>query len=55
MNQTIDTGKLITVRTYADNYKGRKGKVTVSYIHKMIRDGKLKAVMIDGVRFIEKN
>ena len=49
----IDATQLQTVFNYAATRIGRSGKpVTVGYVYKLIQDGKLPTVVIDGIRFI---
>lgn len=45
---TIDTSKLITVFNYA-----KRKKLTTAAIYKQIKKNKLKAVEIDGMKFIQ--
>lgn len=44
----IETTNLQTVKNYAANMG-----VTPSYIYKLIREGKMSSIIIDGVFFIE--
>ena len=44
----INTEKLRTIKNFA-----MKEKVTPSYIYKLIKEGKMSAVLIDGVQFID--
>ena len=39
---------LMTIKNYA-----LKQKVTPSYIYKLVKEGKMKVVSIDGVQFID--
>jgi hypothetical protein len=51
MAPMIDTARLVTVQTFADTYKEGK-PVNRSYIYKLISEGKLATVKIDGVVFV---
>ena len=51
MAELIDPARLQTVHNYAAAQKGGKG-VTPSYIYRLIRDGKLAALTIDGTVFV---
>ena len=44
----IETNNLKTIRNYALSMN-----VTASYIYKRIKEGKMKAVVIDSVQFID--
>jgi hypothetical protein len=44
----IDTSKLKTIKNYA-----LSEKVTPAYIYKLIKEGKMNAIQIDGVSFID--
>lgn len=44
----IEISSLKTIKNYALKYK-----VTPSYVYKLIKQGDLKAVVIDGVQFID--
>lgn len=46
--KTPQLNKLKTVKTFA-----MANKVTTSYIYKLIKEGKMSAVIIDGVNFID--
>jgi hypothetical protein len=51
MAEKIDPSRLRTVANYASTYKD--GQPTHrSYIYKLIKDGKLETVDIDGVTFV---
>jgi hypothetical protein len=39
---------LKTVKNYADSFR-----VTASYIYKLVNEGKMELVLIDGVRFVD--
>lgn len=47
-SKTVDITTLQTIKNYAD-----KHGVTTSYIYKLIKENKLYAVEIDGVKFID--
>ena len=47
---TADFKNLKTIKSYA-----LKNKVTPAYIYKLIKKGKMKAFLIDGVQFIDEN
>lgn len=44
----IEIDKLKTVKTFA-----MANSVTTAYIYKLIKEGKMKAFVIDGVNFID--
>ena len=44
----VNTETLLTIKNYALKYK-----ITPSYVYKLIKGGELKAVVIDGVQFID--
>jgi hypothetical protein len=44
----IESNNLKTVKNFA-----LQNKVTASYIYKLIKEGKMKPVMIDNVQFID--
>lgn len=44
----IDISNLMTIRNYAV-----KERVTVQYIYKLIRQGKMESLLIDGVQFVD--
>lgn len=44
----MKTNKLIRVKTYADN----NGK-SLAWAYKQIKNGKVKYVIIDGIKFIQ--
>lgn len=46
----MNTDKLIRVSTYAKN----EG-ISVQTVYDRIRDGKLRCIVIDGIKFIEPN
>lgn len=48
MRKQLDISKLRTIKNYAV-----KNNVTPTYIYKLIKEGKLKVVMIDNVQFID--
>lgn len=50
INAKQDITKLITVKNYAN-----KLKVTTPYIYRLIKQGKLKTIVIDGFTFIDLN
>lgn len=43
----IDTENLLNIKNYAT-----KENVTPSYIYKLVKEGKMKTITIDGVQFI---
>ena len=51
MAPLIDTARLVTVQTFADTYKDGK-PVNRSYIYRLISEGKLETVKIDGTVFV---
>jgi hypothetical protein len=51
MAPLIDTTRLVTVKTFASTYK-EGGPVNRSYIYKLISEGKLETVVIDGAVFV---
>ena len=51
MAPMIDTARLVTVQTFADRYNGGAG-VTRAYIYKLIKQGKVDTVKIDGAVFV---
>lgn len=51
MAPLIDPARLVTVQTFADRYNGGVG-VTRAYIYKLIKQGKLETVRIDGAVFV---
>lgn len=51
MAPIIDTSRLVTVQTFSETYKDGK-PVNRSYIYKLISEGKLDTVKIDGVVFV---
>lgn len=44
----IETSILITIKNYA-----LRERVTTSYIYKLIKEGKMNSLDIDGVQFID--
>lgn len=54
MTELLDPARLQTVHNFAAAYTSKSGKVgvTVGYIYKLIGEGKLESVTIDGMRFI---
>jgi hypothetical protein len=46
--KTIDINKLKTIKNFA-----RENDVTSSYIYKLIKENRMKAVIIDDVKFID--
>jgi hypothetical protein len=49
----IDTDRLQSIKRFAANYQGRKGKgVAVGYIYQLINESKLKSIEIDGIKFV---
>lgn len=54
MAPTFDTDRLQTVKNFADAYPNRKGGkgVSVSYMMRLIKEGKVPSVVIDGMRFV---
>jgi predicted site-specific integrase-resolvase len=46
----MNTDKLIRVSTYAKNED-----ISVQTVYDRIRDGKLRCIVIDGIKFIEPN
>jgi hypothetical protein len=48
MKLNINIAKLITVKHFAMN-----NKVTTAYIYKLMTEGKIKPVEIDGVKFVD--
>ena len=49
----IDPSRLQTVFNYAATRVGRSGKpVTVGYVYRLIKEGKLESVTIDGMAFV---
>jgi hypothetical protein len=44
----LEITHLQTIKHFADN-----NKVTASYIYKLIKEGKMAPVIIDGVQFID--
>ena len=44
----MDLGKLIRVSTYA-----KQEDISVQTVYDRIKDGKLKAIVIDGIKYIE--
>ena len=46
----MDLEKLIRVSTYA-----KQEDVSVQTVYDRIKDGKLKAIVIDGIKYIEKS
>lgn len=44
----VDTTDLLTIKNYALKYN-----ITPSYVYKLIKANDLKAVVIDGVQFID--
>lgn len=45
----MDLEKLIRVSTYA-----KQENISVQTVYDRIKDGKLKAIIIDGIKYIEK-
>lgn len=45
----MDLEKLIRVSTYA-----KQEDISVQTVYDRIKDGKLKAIIIDGIKYIEK-
>jgi hypothetical protein len=48
MKKQVNISNLKTIKNYAV-----KNNVTPAYIYKMVREGKMKVVNIDGVQFID--
>jgi excisionase family DNA binding protein len=48
MQTTPRIENLLTIKNYAD-----KAGVTRSYIYKLVKEGKMEVVDIDGVKFID--
>ena len=46
----VETSNLMTVKNYA-----HKEDVTTSYIYKLIKEGKMRSFVIDGMQFIQLN
>lgn len=44
----VETTHLLTIKNYATMQT-----VTASYIYKMVKEDKMKAIVIDGVQFID--
>lgn len=44
----VEATNLLTVKHYAD-----KAGVSTTYVYRMVREGKIDAVVIDGVQFID--
>lgn len=44
----VETKDLLTIKNYA-----KKWDITPSYVYKLIKDGDMKAVVIDDVQFID--
>ena len=46
----VDSSNLITVKNYA-----LQERVTPSYIYKLVKEGKMNFLSVDGVLFVELN
>lgn len=46
----MDLEKLIRVSTYA-----KQEDISVQTVYDRIKDGKLKAIIIDGIKYVEKS
>lgn len=47
-SKQVDISVLQTVKNYADSFG-----VTVSYIYKLVREGRMHFLEIDGVKFVD--
>lgn len=54
MTELLDPSRLQTVHNFAAAYTSKSGKtgVSVGYIYRLISEGKVEAVTIDGMKFI---
>jgi hypothetical protein len=46
----VDISKLVTVNTFASI-----NNISISYVYKLIREGKVEKILIDNVAFIDRN
>lgn len=51
----VETDKLLTIHNFAmlEIHGPKKKKCTATYIYRMAKEGRLKLVIIDGIKFID--